>query len=153
MNETDANGMPRQVFGSSGAYIGGATRIYSQTARRGLDAFMNIGIGNARTEVVDRSLNVGFTYTGLFDARPIDRLGFAVGIARAGDAYREMQVAAGSRVETYETNFELTYRAPIKRWLVVQPDIQYWINPNVDPRLRNDLLFLLHFEVSHVFDL
>jgi porin len=47
----------------------------------------------------------------------------------------------------------LTYRAQITPWLVVQPDIQYWINPNVDPTLKNDLLLLVHFEISHVFGL
>ena len=53
----------------------------------------------------------------------------------------------------YETNFELTYRAPITRWLTIQPDIQYRINPNMDPRLKNDLLFMIYFEISHIFNL
>ena len=145
--------MQRQVYGSAGGYIGGATRLYSQTARRGLDVFANIGIGTASVQQIDRSLNMGVTYTGLLDARPFDRLGFAVGLARAGDAYRNMQIAAGNRVETYETNFELTYRMPITRWLTIQPDIQYWINPNMDPLLKNDLLLMVHFEISHIFGL
>lgn len=152
LNQFDANGTQHQVYGSSGGYIGGATRLYSQTARRGLDGFVNIGIASSTTQLVESSLNVGLVYTGLLDGRPFDRLGVATGIARAGDPYRAMQVALGNRVETYETNFELTYRAPITRWLTVQPDIQYWINPGVDPMLKNDLLLLVHFEVSHVFD-
>ena len=85
LNQTNADGSQRQVFGSSGGYIGGATRLYSQTARRGLDGFANIGFGSSTTQQIDRSLNVGLMYTGLLDARPIDRLGFAVGIARAGN--------------------------------------------------------------------
>ena len=64
-----------------------------------------------------------------------------------------MQIASGNRVDTHETNFELTYRAPITSWLILQPDIQYWINPSVQPALKNDLLLLMHFEISHVFDL
>jgi porin len=152
LSQTNPDGAQRQTYGSSGAYIGGATRVYSQTARRGLDVFANIGFGNASTQQIDRSLNVGMVYTGLFDARSFDKLGAAVGIARAGNPYRQFQVASGSRVETYETNFELTYRAPINRWLTVQPDIQYWINPNMDPAIKNDLLLLVHFEVSHVFN-
>jgi porin len=63
-----------------------------------------------------------------------------------------MQAASGSSAKAYETNLELTYRAPINRWLTIQPDIQYWINPGLDPTLKDDLLFLVHFEVSHVFD-
>jgi porin len=153
LNETTASGQERQVYDSSGGYIGGATRLYSQSARRGLDVFANIGIGSARTQQIDRSLNLGFTYTGLFDDRPRDRLGIAVGLARAGDAYRNMQIASDMGVERYETNFEATYRAPITSWLTVQPDIQYWINPNMDPMLKNDLLFMVHFEISHAFGL
>ncbi len=56
-------------------------------------------------------------------------------------------------MQNIETNFELTYRARITSWLTVQPDIQYWIHPNMDPTLKNDLLFMIHFEISHVFGL
>jgi porin len=153
LNQTNADGTQHEIFGSSGGYAGGTTRVYSQTARRGLDVFANIGLASAATDQIDRSLNLGLTYTGLFDARPADRLGFAVGVAHAGNPYRQMQIASGSRVETYETNFELTYRARITDWLTVQPDVQYWINPNMDPLLKNDLLFMIHFEISHVFRL
>jgi porin len=153
LDRTNPDGTPSQISGSSGGYFGGATRLYSQTPRRGLDVFANIGIGTSSVQQVDRSLNIGLTYTGLLDSRPFDRLGFAIGIAHAGNPYREAQNAAGNGVETYETNFELTYRAPINRWITIQPDIQYWINPNMDPRLKNDLLFLVHFELSHVFGL
>ena len=152
LNETGPDGMPRQLSGSNGGYFGGATRLYSQTARRGLDIFANVGFAGSSTQQIDRSLNVGLTYTGLLDARPFDRLGFAVGLAHAGNPYRQAQIASGNGVESYETNFELTYRMPINRWLTIQPDIQYWINPNMDPTLKNDLLFLIHFELSHVFD-
>jgi porin len=152
LNQTNADGTPRQTSGSNGGYIGGATRLYSQTARRGLDGFANIGVASSQTQRIAQSFNIGLTYTGLLDARPFDRMGIATGLARAGDPYRQTQIASGARVETYETNFELTYRAPITRWLTIQPDIQYWINPNMDPALKNDLLFLVHFEISHVFD-
>jgi porin len=152
LNEVNADGTDRQVFGSRGGYIGGTTRVFSQTARRGLDVFANIGVADGKTNEIDRSLNVGFTYTGLLAERQFDKLGFAVGLARASDPFRQMQIASGSSVNTYETNFELTYRAPINRWLTIQPDIQYWINPGLDPALKNDLLFMVHFEVSHVFN-
>ncbi len=152
LNQTNDAGMQRRVYGSNGGYIGGATRLYSQTARRGLDAFANIGVAGSSTQQIDRSLNVGLTYTGLLDARPFDKLGVAVGLAHAGTPYKQMQIASGNRVETYETNFELTYRARITNWLTVQPDVQYWINPGLDPMLKNDLLVMVHFEVSHVFD-
>lgn len=151
INQTGADETERQVFGSSGGYIGAATRLYSQTAHRGLDGFVNIGFADGTTNVVDGSLNLGVTYTGLLDARPYDRLGVAAGIARASSAYRAMQIESGARFKNYETNLELTWRAPITKWLTVQPDIQYWINPGMTPALKNDLLLMVHFEISHVF--
>ena len=148
-----ANGTQRRVYGSEGGYVGGTTRLYSLSAHRGLDAFANIGVANGRVQVVNTSIDAGLSYTGPFASRPFDKLGVAVGAAHAGASYRKLQIANGDAVETYETNFELTYRAPINNWLTVQPDIQYWINPGVDPTRKNDLLFILHFEVSHLFDL
>ena len=151
LNRFDEEGLQSQVSGSSGGYVGGATRLYTQGGRRGLDGFANLGFGSSASNQVDRSLNVGLTYTGLLDSRPYDRFGVAVGLARAGNPYRDMEIASGNGVKRYETNFELTYRAPITRWLTIQPDIQYWINPNMDPALKNDLLFIVHFEFSHIF--
>jgi porin len=153
INQTNADGTQRQGFGSRGGYIGGATRIYSPTTRRGLDVFANIGVAGAATNLIDRSLNVGLTYTGLLDARPFDRMGIAAGVVAASPAYKEMQIASGNGVKNYETNFELTWRAPITKWLTVQPDVQYWVNPGLTPSVKNDLLFLVHFEISHVFGL
>ena len=153
LEASNANTVTHRVYGSEGGYVGGTTRLYSITAHRGLDAFANIGIANGHVQVVDASIAGGLNFTGPFASRPYDKLGFAIGLAHAGNAYQNLQRATGNSVEAYETNFELTYRAPINDWLTVQPDIQYWINPNVDPGLKNDLLFMVHFEVSHLFDL
>jgi porin len=153
LGQTNTDETQRQVFGSRGGYIGGATRLYSQTARRGLDGFVNLGISGSTVSMIDRSLDIGVTYTGLLDARPYDRMGVAVGIVAASSPYKAMQVASGSGVRNYETNLELTWRAPITSWLTVQPDIQYWINPGLNPSVKNDLMFMLHFEISHVFGL
>ena len=143
----------RQGFGSAGGYVGASTRLYSPAPRRGLDVFATFGVGDATRQIVDRSLNVGFTYTGLLSERPTDKFGIAAGIAHAGGAYQDMQAALNDKTYACETNFELTYRAQVNNWLVVQPDAQYWVHPNVSPSLRNDLLFIVHFEISHVFDL
>lgn len=152
-DETNADGTPRQVYGSRGGYIGGATRLYSAGGRRGLDVFANLGFADATTNQVNGSLNAGLTYTGLLDSRPTDQLGFAAGAAHAGNAYRQMQIASGNPTDAYEDNFELTYRAKIADWLVMQPDVQYWIHPGMDATRKNDLLVMLHFEISHLFNL
>jgi porin len=153
LNEFNANGSPRQVYGQAGGYIGAATRLYTQDGKRGLDGFANIGVADRTTLQVDRTLNAGLTYTGLLDIRPQDKIGVAFSIAGVGNPYKASQIAQGNGVENYETNFEATYRAKINDWLTLQPDVQYWIHPNVNPAEKNDLILGFHFEIGHLFSL
>jgi len=152
-NEYSDTGALRQVRGSQGAYVGGTTRLYTIKDARGLDAFVNFGIGDSRVNEVDRSMNAGLTWTGLFDARPKDKLGLGFGIARAGEPFKQAQLAQGTAVYAYETSFELTYRAVLTDWLTVQPNIQYIVHPGFDGAVKNDLVFGLHFEMGHLFNL
>jgi porin len=152
-NDFNADGSQHEVYGSDGGYIGGATRLYTIEGKRGLDGFANLGFADPVVNQTDRSLNAGLTLTGPFEDRSFDKFGVAVGIAGDSEPYKKAQIAAGNGVHNYETNFEMTYRAPITDWLTIQPDIQYWIHPNYDPALQNDLLVGVHFEIGHVFDL
>lgn len=153
LNELNANGTQRETYGSYGGYVGGATRLYSQAPNRGLDGFANIGLADPRTNEVDRALNYGLTYTGPLDARPYDRMGIAMGIVGDSNPYKATQTSAHLGVRDYETNFELTYRAPVTSWLTLQPDVQYLIHPGFDATLKNDFIFGIHFEIGHIFDL
>jgi porin len=152
-NEFTESGALRQVRGSQGAYVGGTTRLYTIKDARGLDAFFNFGIADARVNDVDRSMNAGLAWTGLSDGRPKDKLGFGIGVVRAGGPFQLAQLAEGNAVHGYETSFELTYRAVLSDWLTVQPNIQYIVHPGFDRAIKNDLLFGLHFEMSRLFNL
>jgi porin len=152
-NEFTESGALRQVRGSQGAYVGGTTRLYTIKDARGLDAFFNFGIADARVNDVDRSMNAGLAWTGLSDGRPKDKLGFGIGVVRAGGPFQLAQLAEGNAVHGYETSFELTYRAILSDWLTVQPNIQYIVHPGFDRAIKNDLLFGLHFEMSRLFNL
>jgi porin len=152
-NQFTDDGAIRQVRGSQGAYIGGTTRLYTIKDARGLDAFVNFGIADSRVNEVDRSFNAGLTWTGLFDARPRDKMGFGVGVARAGAGLQDAQFAQGTPIYGYETSFEITYRAVLSDWLTVQPNIQYIVHPGFDRALKNDFLFGLHFEMGRLFNL
>ena len=152
-DEFAGNGTPRQTYGSDGGYVGAATRLYTIEGRRGIDGFLNVGLADSTVNAITRTVNAGVTVTGLFDFRPRDKLGFAISVAGDGAPYRSAQLQAGNSVRSTETNFEVTYRAQLFSWLTVQPDIQYWVNPGLNPVLKNDLLFGVHFELSHLFDL
>ena len=149
----NTDGSPRQVYGEQGGYIGGATRLYSLTARRGLDGFFTLGVSSQKSTNVAQSLNGGLVYTGLFDARPIDKMGVSFNVNANPASYRQAQLALGLSDYHYETSFEMTYRARINNWVTMQPDIQYIVHPNYDPTLKDDLIFGLHFEIGHFFDL
>jgi porin len=152
-NEYTDSGALRQVRGSQGAYVGGTTRLYTIKDARGLDGFINFGIGDPRVNEVDRSLNAGLTWTGLFDARPRDKFGVGIGVVRGGEPFQQAQLAQGNLAYGYETSFELTYRAVLSDWLTVQPNIQYIVHPGFNGAVKNDFLFGLHFEIGHLFNL
>jgi porin len=98
-------------------------------------------------------MNAGLAWTGLSDGRPKDKLGFGIGVVRAGEPFQQAQLAEGSTPYAYETSFELTYRAVLSDWLTVQPNIQYIVHPGFDRALKNDFLFGLHFEMGRLFNL
>jgi porin len=152
-NEFNDDGSIRQVWGSSGAYVGAGTRLYTINGPRGLDAFVNFGVADDRTNVVDRSVNVGLTWTGLLDSRPADKMSFGVSTAHAGSPFQQAQIVEIGSVHRYETVFEATYRARVNEWLTVQPDVQYIVNPGFDPTLKNAFMFGVHFEVGKHFGL
>jgi porin len=146
-------GAPRETWGQQGGYVGGATRLYSAGGRRGLDGFLTLGASSETSTNTSASANGGFVYTGLFDARPHDKAGVSFNVNANPASYRAAQLARGVRVERYETGFELTWRAKITDLLTIQPDVQYIINPNYDPRLKNDLVIGVHFEIGRLFEL
>ena len=39
--------------------------------------------------------------------------------------------------DTAETNFELMYQVPICKVFTIQPNVQYILNPSMDPALNN----------------
>lgn len=64
-----------------------------------------------------------------------------------GFAYGHLSNGARSSLRSQNINptdsemvVELTYQAPITRWLIVQPDLQYFINPGANSELTNALV-------------
>ena len=51
-------------------------------------------------------------------------------------------------VERTETVIEAAYRAEVLPGLILQPDLQYVINPNMDPEVDNALQLGIRLEMS-----
>jgi porin len=148
----DASGQPVRERKNSGAYvladvalIGASERAEPGSAPR-LSAFMRFGVANGDLNRFDQYLGAGLAARDII--APGDELGLAVSQAQNGDAYRRLNAQLGADVESAETNVELTWRAPLNDWIAVQPTVQYVMNPNTDPALRDAWVLGLRFEVT-----
>jgi porin len=144
---------PHYNYGTSGGYVGAATRIYTIAGSRGVDAFVNLGAANSSDSFIDRTANGGVSITGLFAGRPHDKLGFGYDIIGTGQPYQNLMTFVGTPIPKYEQVFELTYRASINDWLVIQPDIQYIVDPILAPTHKSAIVFGLHLELSKLFNM
>jgi porin len=146
-----------KTWGDAGAYVGGATRLYTIEGARGIDGFFNVGATNGIVNIVTNSADVGVTFTGLIPARPNDKLGVAVAVEENSSGFQKLLGFEGIHLATYETDYEFTYRAKITDWLTVQPEADYIVHPSagglpgVGP-LKNAFVFGLHFELHKEFD-
>jgi porin len=136
--------------GEGGAYLV-LDRILFQSAQdpaRRLTGFVQAGIAD---QVVDRFgsyIGAGVAVAGLVPGRPGDQFGLAMAMARNGSEYLSAEQQAVSPVAAAETAVELTYQAELATSVSVQPDLQYVIHPNTDPRLRNALVAQLRVQLS-----
>ena len=81
------------------------------------------------------------SWVGMFSKRPNDVFGFGASMERFS-----LEPGSGY-VKPAEVDLELFYVYIPKRWLNIQPDIQYIINPG-GSRVNNALVLLLDAAVS-----
>lgn len=111
-------------------------------AGRGLSLFANITVQDRETSQVGHFVQAGLTYKGLFDARPLDDIGFGVARIHTNSRYRDNQRAANAAnaqtdyhnpgyqpLQGNEYDAELYYGIHATRWLVIRPNVQYVQNP------------------------
>lgn len=147
LSEVQPDGQPVRHRGSSGAYLI-ADRLVSSNADGRTTAFLQLGLGDAHVDRFGSYLGAGVISSGVFGGPATNELGLGIAVARNGSHYVDHQLQQGIPVRTSEATIELTYLTQIKPWLALQPDLQYVINPNTDPKLRNALAFTLHFEIA-----
>jgi porin len=129
LSATSPDGVPVQAK-NHGAYFLFDQKLYSrvQGEKAGISYFLRTGFSTPEVNSIDQSVETGLSSVGLFPARIDDQLGLAVARAHASS------YSIGSPTET---SIELTYRAQVKSWLAIQPDLQYIISPAGDPGTPN----------------
>jgi len=130
-----SNGTAIMQSSESGFYLMAQQQVTGTANARGLSLFANLVQADRDTAFIDQLITVGLFYTGPFDARPQDEIGFAVGRThvndRVADAER-LQNAAGLGpvpVQGSEYVAELYYGLHAFSGLVLRPNLQFVHDP------------------------
>jgi porin len=123
---------------NNGIYFIGDQMFWKSDAdERNLCFFIQLGWAPQRQNINHHYLGLGFNFTGLLSRKGYD----IAGIAMAHDGLR------GST--RHETTLEFTYRYNLFKFLYLQPDIQFIINPaGTGDDLNNCLAATLRFGIS-----
>jgi porin len=105
---------------------------------RSLNAFGRIMGAPDNQNYVDFSFNGGLSLAAPFPGRENDTAGIDLGIGRVSGRTAEADRDAGVTAQGTEELIELTYQAQVTPWLIVQPDMQYIVNPGGGVQDRDD---------------
>jgi len=140
---TDTNGNPKEHEGNYGLYFVADQMLIPAEDDRGLGVFLQMGMAPDDRNQVDFYIGGGLHYHGLIPGRHRDTIGLGIAHASISDKLRR-----NAAMDKYETTVELTYRAQITPWLVLQPDLQIIFNPGAAQGTKNAIVSLLRFEAS-----
>ena len=101
---------------------------HNENDDQGLGVFFQFGWAPSDRNPVWRYMGAGFSYKGLLAGREDDNLNVGLSYSWLADN----DPAGNSR--THLTNIEVFYMVQLTSWLSLQPDIQYFDNPDEDHR-------------------
>jgi len=120
----------------------------TQASDRGLSWFVRYGIAEEIYNPIGNYLGTGLVLSGPLRKRPDAQLGVAVAHARNGDPFLDASAMEGEILESDETAVEITYRASLKTWLVIQPNLHYIFDPGMNPELQNAFAASVRIELA-----
>jgi porin len=150
LTRTRPDGQPARRRGSRGFYLLADQTVYQNNhdSNQQVMLFGQLGIGDPRVSRFAYYTGGGLTFAGFIPRRDQDELGFAVAAAHNGSPFIESQRKQGIHEKRSEVTLELTYLAQLGAHLAVQPNLQFVMNPNTDPMIKNAVAFILRFELS-----
>lgn len=125
--------------GSSGGYYASIDTRLVDTPSYSLSAFARAGFADPDVYRVSSYQGAGLLLSGPLLTGQDEQLGIAVASARNGAPFRRVQALRGVPVEARETAIELTYKVQLTSFLSLQPDIQYIVNPAMNPSVKDAL--------------
>jgi porin len=113
--------------------------------------YLRVGIANEQASRLQAYVGAGVVHEGGLLAGRDDVVGLAIAHARNGSVYRDVLRDAGIATTAAETAIELTWRLPLAEHVVLQPDLQYVIDPDTDPTIDDALVAMLRVEIAFGF--
>jgi porin len=140
---------PESSRGKDGVYAFVERRLTQESGspEQGLSGLVRLGFADPRVNPVTSYFGGGFTYTGPCEGSDEDQVGLAIG--RPSLARRP--VAAPHSVGPAEARaviIEAAYRAPLRPWLTLQPNVQFVIGPRGWAATSNALILGLRAELG-----
>jgi porin len=140
---------PDESLGRSwGAYLLGERVLYeAPNGTGGVSGFARVGTAADAVNRLDLYMGGGLVYFGALPGRPEDVAGLGIAYARNGSPFLRARRAAGIPMERAETVLEVMYKAQFGELFVLEPNVQWVMNPGMDPGVANALVFGLRGHV------
>ncbi len=122
--------------------------VSTEECDQGLGWFLRASHAPDEHNFISTYFDTGFSYKGLIPSRDDDTIGIGFGYARLSNGARDSLEAGGSDPSDAEMAVELTYQAQLTPWLVLQPDLQYILNPGSSKDLDNALVAGLRVAIA-----
>lgn len=137
---TNTNGSAVMHHGNYSLYAVADQTIWqsSSNSTRNLNVFGRIMGAPDAQNAIDFSFNGGVTLAAPLPGRDNDQVGIDFGIGKVSSRLQTALRSQGNKAPTTEELIELTYQAQLLPWLVVQPTVQYTINPYGGTQDSND---------------
>ncbi len=132
-------GIARLHRGNESLYAVADQTIW-QGGPRSLNAFLRVMGAPAAQNLIDYSVNGGITLAAPLPGRVNDTAGLDIGYAHVSPRAAALDRDAGRQPRNAETLLELTYQAQATPWLVLQPVVEYVINPGGTGAVLHDEL-------------
>lgn len=148
--DVDGAGDPLLRKGNSGFYVLAEKSFYQGMRNPGshVDGFIRYGRAKDDFNQFSDYFQTGLVFNGMVSGRDEDQFALSFATARTGDKYRLAAFNNGQQATRHESIWEVTYRAQLTSWLVVQPNIQYVINPGADVQIKDATVLGVRFELS-----
>ncbi len=141
-SDLDGSGNPIRRDGTYGLYGLAEQMVFHEPddPTQGLILFARAGVADPRVNQFSQYYGGGVVYQGLLPGRPTDETGFGVAAALNSSHFERAQQQSGINVDDAEVAFEFTYALNLTPEVLIQPTIQYIINPGTNPSISNALV-------------